>query len=142
MSPTETDHAAAARDAIARAEIDKALDQARKENKRVAVVFGASWCPDSRAFDEALTHPLVAPIVDPAFVVVPLDVGNRDRHLGLMETYGLHPSRGIPSLAVLEPAKKEGDEPTLTGALADGELRTARSLSPVEIATLMHRLAG
>ncbi|HEX2223532.1 MAG TPA: thioredoxin family protein, partial [Thermoanaerobaculia bacterium] len=61
-----------------RAGVDAARARAGEQGKRVAVVFGAGWCPDSRALDAALEHPLVTPIVEPAFEVVKVDVGQRD----------------------------------------------------------------
>ncbi len=99
----------------------------------MAVIFGAAWCPDSKAFDRALEHRLVRPLVEPSFVVVPLDVGRRDRCQELMAELDLDVRRGIPSMAVLD---AEGE---VVGALRDGELRNARGMSPLEIATLFHR---
>src|SRR5436305_8194480 len=86
-----------------RAAIDAACRQAAVEGKRVAVVFGANWCPDCEAFKRALGHRLVAPIVDPGYVVVKVSVGNRDRNLDLMAEYGMNVGSGIPSVAILEP---------------------------------------
>ena len=99
----------------------------------MAVVFGADWCPDSHALDAALEHRLVRPIVEPAFVVVPVDVGNRDRNLSLMADYGMEVERGIPAVAILE-----GDG-SLVKAQRDGEFRTARGLTVAQIAGFFHR---
>lgn len=117
----------------ARAAVTAARARAAAAGKRVAVVFGADWCPDSRALDAALAHPLVAPIVAPAFELVRVDVGRRDRNLDLMAEYGMDVWKGIPAVAVLEA------DGTLVAAQRDGELSTARGLSPVEIATVFHR---
>jgi thioredoxin 1 len=120
-------------EAETRAGIEAARARAGEQGKRVAVVFGAGWCPDSRALDAALEHPLVAPIVEPAFVIVKVDVGKRDRNLDLMAEYGMDVHNGIPAVAVLEP------DGTLVDAQRKGELRTARSLSVAEIAAVFHR---
>jgi thioredoxin 1 len=117
----------------ARAALAVALERAAASGKRVAVVFGADWCPDSRALDAALLHPLVAPIVDPAFEVVRVDVGRRDRNLDLLADYGMDVWKGIPAVAVLEA------DGTLIAAQRDGEFRNARALAPIEIATVFHR---
>ena len=109
--------------------------RAAAEEKHVAVIFGADWCPDSKAFDRALEHRLVRPIVEPSFALVPLDVGQRDRCQELMAELDLDVRRGIPSMAILD---AEGE---IVGALRDGELRNARGMSPLEIATLFHRWA-
>lgn len=119
----------------ARTAVAAARERAAAAGKRVAVLFGADWCPDSRSLDAALAHPLVAPIVEPAFEVVHVDVGRRDRHLDLMAEYGMDVWKGIPALAVIEP------DGTLVGAQREGEFRTARDLAPIEIATAFHRWA-
>lgn len=121
------------RDALQK--IVEARRRAAREGKHVAVVFGASWCPDSLAFDELLQHRLVKPLIEPSFVVVALDVGQRDRCLLLMTELGLDPWRGIPALAILDPKGAQ------LGALRDGELRHARSSSPLEIVSIFHRWA-
>jgi thioredoxin 1 len=118
----------------AHAAIEAACRQAAAEGKRVAVVFGANWCPDCEAFKRALGHRLVAPIVDPHFVVVKVSVGNRDRNLDLMADYGMNVGSGIPSVAILEP------DGSLVVAQRDGEFRNASALlSVAEISSFFQR---
>ena len=118
----------------ARAAVDAARRQAAAEGKRVAVVFGADWCPDCDAFKRALEHRLVAPILNPNFVVVKVSVGNRDRNLDLMEEYGMAVGSGIPAVAILEPDGR------LVVSQRDGEFRNASSLlSVAEIVSFFHR---
>ena len=120
----------------AHAAIAAACRQAAAEGKRVAVVFGANWCPDCEAFKRALGHRLVAPIVDPHFVVVKVSVGNRDRNLDLMADYGMNVGSGIPSVAILEP------DGSLVVAQRDGEFRNASALlSVAEISSFFQRWA-
>jgi thioredoxin 1 len=115
-----------------RASLEEARDRASLDDKQVAVVFGADWCPDSRALDAALVHPLVQPIVDRGFVVVKVDVGRRDRNLDLMAEYGMDVWKGIPAVAILEP------DGTLVAAQREGEFRNARSLTPLEVVSFFH----
>jgi thioredoxin 1 len=118
----------------ARAAIEVAGRQAAEEGKRIAVVFGANWCPDCEAFKRALGHRLVAPIVDPHFVVVKVSVGNRDRNLDLMAEYGMNVGSGIPSVAILEP------DGSLVIAQRDGQFRNASALlSVAEISAFFQR---
>jgi thioredoxin 1 len=118
----------------AHAAIKTACRQAAAEGKRVAVVFGANWCPDCEAFKRALGHRLVAPIVDPHYVVVKVSVGNRDRNLDLMAEYGMNVGSGIPSVAILEP------DGSLVVAQRDGEFRNASALlSVAEISSFFQR---
>jgi protein disulfide-isomerase len=122
--------------ADAKADLERALAAAKSEQKPVLVLFGANWCPDCEAFKRALGHRLVAPIVDPGFVVVKVSVGNRDRNLDLMAEYGMNVGSGIPSVAVLEP------DGSLVVAQRDGEFRNASALlSVAEISSFFHRWA-
>lgn len=118
----------------ARGEIRAAQARAAAEGKRVAVVFGADWCPDCDAFKKALGHRLVVPILEPGFLVVRVSVGNRDKNLDLMEEYGMSVDSGIPAVAILEP------DGTLVAAQLEGEFRNASSLlSVAEMVTFFHR---
>jgi protein disulfide-isomerase len=120
----------------ARLAVETACRQASAEGKRVAVVFGANWCPDCEAFKRALGHRLVAPIVDPHYVVVKVSVGNRDRNLDLMAEYGMNVGSGIPSVAVLEP------DGSLVVAQRDGQFRNSSALlSVAEISSFFQRWA-
>ena len=119
-----------------RAGIEAAKARAAREGKRVAVVFGADWCPDCFAFDSALKHRLVLPIVAPSFVFVKVSIGNRNRNLELMTDYGMAVENGIPAVAILEP------DGTLVAAQRQGEFRNASALlSVAEIVSFFHRWA-
>jgi thiol:disulfide interchange protein len=114
--------------------IEAAKARAAAEGKRVAVVFGADWCPDCYAFESALKHRLVAPIVEPAYVFVKVSIGNRSKNLELMTDYGMAVENGIPAVAVLEA------DGTLVAAQRQGEFRNASSLlSVAEIVSFFHR---
>jgi protein disulfide-isomerase len=120
----------------ARAAIKAARVQAAGEGKRVAVVFGADWCPDCDAFKKALGHRLVAPVVGPSYVVVKVSVGNRDRNLDLMKEYGMSVDSGIPAVAILEA------DGSLLAAQREGEFRnSSHLLSVAEIVAFFHRWA-
>ena len=116
--------------------IEKAKAQAAREGKRVAVVFGADWCPDCFAFESALKHRLVLPIVEPSYVFVKVSIGNRNRNLERMTDYGMAVENGIPAVAILEA------DGTLVAAQRQGEFRNASSLlSVAEIVSFFHRWA-
>lgn len=118
------------------AAIQAARQQAALEGKRVAVVFGADWCPDCYALNKALTHRLVTPILEPNFVVVKVSVGNRNQNLDIMTDFGMDVVRGIPAIAILEP------DGSLIKAQTDGEFRNANSLlSVAEIVSFFHAWA-
>lgn len=114
--------------------IQAACAQAAREGKRVAVVFGAEWCPDCYAFESSLKHRLVAPIVQPGYVVLKVSVGNRNRNLDLMESYGMVVENGIPAVAILDP------DGSLVVSQRHGEFRNASALlSVAEIVSFFHR---
>jgi thioredoxin 1 len=114
--------------------IEAAKAKAAREGKRVAVVFGADWCPDCFAFESALKHRLVLPIVEPSFVFVKVSIGNRNRNLELMTDFGMAVENGIPAVAILEP------DGTLVAAQRQGEFRNASALlSVAEIVSFFHR---
>lgn len=120
----------------ARSAIEAARKQAAREGKRVAVVFGADWCPDCDAFKSALRHRLVTPILEPHFIVVSVSVGNRDRNLDVMARYGMGVETGIPAVAIVEA------DGSLVAAQREGEFRNASSLlSVAEIVSFFHRWA-
>jgi len=122
-------------DAAARAAVAAAVEKAAESKpvKRVVVVFGAGWCRDSAALRDLFAHPLVRALLDAGFEVVELDAGNRDRHVQIAAGWNLDYAAGLPTVAVLDP---EGE---LIEATRQGELAAARSMSPIEVATLIHR---
>src|SRR5215203_7093582 len=120
----------------ARASVDVARAQASQEGKRVAVVFGADWCPDCDAFKKALGHRLVAPVVDPNYVIVKVTVGDRNRNLDLMEEYGMSVDHGIPAVAILDP------DGSVVASQREGEFRNVSTLlSVAEIVSFFQRWA-
>ncbi|HAV62713.1 MAG TPA: hypothetical protein DCY13_10140 [Verrucomicrobiales bacterium] len=82
-----------------------ALEQARSQNRRVLLLFGANWCPYCRQLHHLLeTDPQLAALVGRSFIVVPVDVGSssRNRNTRLIDRYRATVfSDGIPALVVL-----------------------------------------
>ncbi|MCV2883717.1 thioredoxin family protein [Aestuariibacter sp. AA17] len=52
-----------------------AKTNAEERGKPLMVVFGASWCHDSRALSVAFSHPQVAPVLKDNFEVLFIDIG-------------------------------------------------------------------
>ena len=100
-------------------DLQNALVAARRENKRVLVVFGANWCPDCRALDREFhaggkTEALVAA----RYEVVKVDVGRFDKNLDFVKVYGEPIKKGIPSVVVVTPTNEVVYQ-TRAGELAD-----------------------
>ena len=100
-------------------DLQAALADARKNNKRVLVVFGANWCTDCRALDrEFHAGGKTADLVKARYDVVKIDVGRFDKNLDFAKLYGEPIKKGIPSVVVVTP-KNEVVYQTKAGELAD-----------------------
>jgi thioredoxin 1 len=86
--------------ADAAADVQHALASAHTDHKKVLLVFGANWCGDCRALDQAL-HGSSQSLVASKFDVVKIDVGNFDKNLELASRYGNPIAKGIPAVVVL-----------------------------------------
>ncbi|MEO8936714.1 MAG: thioredoxin family protein [Burkholderiaceae bacterium] len=96
-----------------------ALANARKEHKRVLVVFGANWCADCRALDQEFhAGGKTAALVAARYGVVKVDVGRFDRNLDFVKLYGDPIGKGIPSVVVVTPTNEVVYQ-TRAGELAD-----------------------
>jgi thiol:disulfide interchange protein len=117
----------------ARKEIDDALHSAAPAHKRVLVVFGANWCGDCHALDDAFHSAEIAPTLGKYFVVVHVDIGNGEKNLDLAQKYDVPLKRGIPAIAVLDSAGK------LLFSQKNGEFEAARSLANADILVFLNK---
>lgn len=119
--------------ADAKKEIDEALHSALPAHKRVLVVFGANWCGDCHALQEAFHSPEVAPTLQKYFLVVHVDIGHGEKNLDLAQKYDVPLNRGIPAIAVLDSAGK------LLFSQKHGEFEAARSLATADILAFLNK---
>ncbi len=106
-------------------DLQGALEAARREHKRVLVVFGANWCPDCRALDrEFHAGGKTESLIERRYEVVKVDVGRFDRNLDFAKLYGDPIGKGIPSVVVVTPTNQ------VVYQTKAGELADARSLGP------------
>ncbi len=115
--------------ADAKATVRQALSAAASDQRPVLVIFGANWCEDCRALDQALKSGRNAELIAGSFRVVKVDVGRFDRNLDLDRTYGDPIRKGIPAAVVLS-----ADDRVLYATKA-GELANARRMSETGIYT-------
>jgi thioredoxin 1 len=113
--------------ADAKADVQRALSAAQANGTPVLVIFGANWCPDCRALDQALSTGKNAELMAREFRVVKVDVGQFDRNLDLAARYGNPVKKGIPAAVVLSP---QGE---VLYATRLGELADARHMSDTGI---------
>ena len=109
--------------ADAKAAVRQALAAAKQSRTPVFVIFGANWCEDCRALDRAIQSGKSAELLAREFKVVKVDIGNFDRNLDLVATYGNPIKKGIPAAVVLSPNNE------VLYATRAGELADARRMS-------------
>jgi thioredoxin 1 len=114
-------------------EIAETLHAAAASHKRVLVVFGANWCLDCHVLDEAFHSLEIAPTLDKSFLVVHVDIGQKDKNLDLAKKYDVPLDRGVPALAVLDYNGK------LLFSQKRGEFEAARSMAPQDILDFLHK---
>jgi protein disulfide-isomerase len=108
--------------ADATADVQHAIAAAQADHKQVLLVFGANWCPDCRALDQAM-HGSSQHLIDSKFEVVKIDVGNFDKNLELAHRYGNPIAKGIPAVVVVDRADH------VVYSTHNGELANARQMS-------------
>lgn len=109
--------------ADAKADVRRALAQARTKQTPVLLIFGANWCEDCRALDRALKTGKNASLIAREFKVVKIDVGNFDRNLDVAANYGNPIAKGIPAAVILSPENK------VLYSTRAGELSNARRMN-------------
>jgi thioredoxin 1 len=113
--------------ANAKAQIEQALAAAKAHQGKVLVIFGANWCEDCRALDQALKADKSAKLIAAEYGVVKVDVGRFDRNLDVARSYGDPIHKGIPAAVVLSADNK------VLYATRAGELADARRMSETGI---------
>ncbi len=115
----------------AKAEVKQALARAKREHKRVILVFGANWCYDCHVLDFDLHQPDIAKLANPSFVVAHIDIGKGKLNNDLAMKYQVPLERGIPALAVLD------GEGKLLYSQQHGEFEAARTMDPDNVVTFL-----
>ena len=82
-------------------DVTAAIDQARREHKRIILDFGGDWCPDCQVLNIYFHQSPNAEILAKNFVRVNINVGHLDANKDIAERYGV-PLNGVPALAVLD----------------------------------------
>ncbi|MBC7663263.1 MAG: thioredoxin family protein [Caulobacter sp.] len=108
--------------ADAKAQIATALHDAAAAKEPVLLIFGANWCPDCRALDDALKTGRNAELMG-KFKVVKVDVGHFDHNVDVSTAYGEATKKGIPSAVIVSPDNR------ILFITKAGELADARSMS-------------
>lgn len=117
-----------------RADLNRALERARAQNRHVLVVFGANWCPDCRSLAVKMASGSLARLVAERYVVTKVDVGRFDKNLDLAQQLGNPIRKGIPAVAVL------ASDGRLIKATEGGELASAKSMGDRKVLAVFENL--
>lgn len=109
--------------ADADAAVHQAIVRAQAAHTPVLLIFGANWCEDCRALNDALSTGKNAALMKREFQVVKIDVGNFDHNLDVVNRYGNPIQKGIPAAVIVSP-----DDKILYSTRA-GELSDARRMN-------------
>jgi protein disulfide-isomerase len=121
--------------ADAKAQVRAALADAATAHQPVLLIFGANWCADCHALDQALHAGRNAELIAREFKVVKIDVGNFDRNLDVVADYGNPIAKGIPAAVIVSPQNK------VLYATKPGELADARRMNDDDVYAFFRKAA-
>ncbi len=119
--------------ADAKRELADTLAVAKKDHKRVLVIFGATWCYDCHVLDTTLRSAKVAPLVEANYHVLHINIGDHDANADLAERFQVPLEKGIPGLAVLD-----ADGRVVTSS-KNGEFESAARIGMKDVTGFLER---
>ena len=122
--------------AQASADLSAGLKAAAADHKRVIVDFGGNWCGDCRVLDLYFHDASNKALLDAHFVLVHVNIGERDRNLDLAARYAIPLDKGVPALAVLN---ERGE---LLHAQKSGEFEAMRHMSSTAVTDFLTHWKG
>jgi hypothetical protein len=117
----------------ARGDLDAALAGARRDHKRVLVVFGGNWCYDCHVLDAAFHSKELAPLLAANYHLVHVNVGDYSSNTDIARLCQVPLEKGVPALAVLD---AEGQVIT---SQKQGEFESAVKIGPADVAEFLQR---
>jgi thiol-disulfide isomerase/thioredoxin len=128
--------------------LSQARTTAAAQHKNILLVFSASWCGPCHMFEHFVADPAIAPIMNKAFVIATLDVGENPTDTRHHDTPGAVALRadlggataGYPYLIMLDPAGHPIINSLRPGPSSPGASNIGYPAIPVEIAWFMQML--
>jgi thiol:disulfide interchange protein len=122
----------------AKSDVESAMKEAAKTQRRVLVDFGGNWCTDCRILDINLKKPENAALLAKHYVMVHVNVGDKGitDNFDVAERYGIPLKKGVPALAVLD------SDGRLVYAQKNGEFESMRKMDPRSVNDFLERWRG
>lgn len=114
----------------AMAVVDAALVEARNEDKRLLLVFGANWCHDSRGLAQHFQDPELAATLAEHYVTRFIDVSWRGQNQDVIRRFGVAALYATPMVMIIDPADEtllNRDEREAWGSAASTPVEQARA---------------
>jgi len=102
--------------------------RAKASGKLLLIDLGGNWCPDCRVLAGVFGVPEVKAFMDRHYEVVTVDIGRRDKNLGIAESYGAD-IKGVPAVLIVEPRTNKLKNPGRFAALSDARNMTPQALA-------------
>jgi thiol:disulfide interchange protein len=115
----------------AETDLDAALAKAASTHKRVILDFGGNWCPDCQALDIYFHDPENKPLLDAHYVLVHVNIGQKDANLDIAARYQIPIDKGVPALAVL------GEDGKLLYSQRTGEFEAMRHMQSSSVTSFL-----
>ncbi|MFL6416378.1 MAG: thioredoxin family protein [Bryobacteraceae bacterium] len=120
----------------ARADLQAALATAKREGKRVLVVFGANWCYDCHVLDATFRSASFAPLVTRNYVVLHINIGDEGKdNNDLAREFGVGLDHGVPNLAVLDASGR-------VLVAQRGEFEATTKIGPSDVRAFLEKWKG
>jgi thiol:disulfide interchange protein len=122
-----------------KASIAAALQQAKREHKRVILDFGGDWCGDCQVLDIYFHQPANSAILQKNFVLVHVfitETMDNANHVQLAAKYGVPIAKGVPALAVLD------ENGNVLYSQKTGQFNSMRNMDPGSVNEFLNRWKG
>lgn len=119
----------------AQKDLDTALAAARKDHKRVLVVFGGNWCYDCHVLDTTFHSKGIQSLVVANYHVVHVNIGEYDSNLDIAKRCEVVLDKGVPALAVLD------SEGRVITSQKHGEFESAVKIGIADVAQFLKQWA-
>jgi thioredoxin 1 len=119
-------------------DIDAALVQAAKTQRRVLVDFGGNWCGDCKVLDINFHKPENAALLQSRYVLVHVNVGDKgiDNNFDIAQRYGIPLKKGVPALAILD------SDGRVVYSQKNGEFESMRKMDPQSVNDFLRKWEG